>query len=506
MKKIFTKSLAVIISTGAFAPAMVAQNEEPDYLRSSLYTILIKSDAQNKRLDEENKTEDNNALMSLAKGLANTDAKKAANDTSTISLAAIPGAIFTTIAIPPQFNDHNLPDRIIDFDKLREGMTQETADSARKMLGMKKKSSFGKLAKGLASTALGSATGKESSSMLQIDDVDEYIPAVLVKYIIDNNIPSYIVAKWFDYDENASPRWKDETLNERAIQSLSITEQGRDNENKVIAASSKAINLIPNTFVIATNLRFRTNKAILAESQALANAVGSHFGGLGQLVAQGAGAAAGAAAGDGFSVQAVSHLFRLVWDEKAENEVAKIIENNGTLQDLINSGVCNLQYVGNEKAGARVRQSIFSDKPISDLVNRATTRAIDASIAKLQEKNDVFRSVFPISSAEQDGTIKVKIGTREGVSKGDTYAVLEKTEDPKTGKIIYKEIATVKPNEKQIWNNLAGAEEELAENKANSKGKDKDFNEETVTLGATTFVGKKGKDYSGCYLQLKKKK
>ncbi len=506
MKKLFANSLAVVLSLTFISPSLKAQSEEPDYLRSSLYTILIKSDAQNKRLDEENKTQDNNALMSIAKGLANTDAKKAANDTSTMSLAAIPGAIFTTIAIPPQFNDHNLPNRIIDFDKLRAGMTQETANSARETLGMKKKSGFGKFAKGMASSALGSATGKESSSMLQVDDVDEYTPAVLVKYIIENNVPSYMVAKWFDYDENGTPRWKDETLNERAIQSLSIAEQGRDNENKVLAASAKAINLIPNTFVIATNLRFRTNKAILAESQALANAIGSRFGGIGQLVAQGAGAAASAAAGDGFSVQAVSHLFRLVWDENAENEVAKIIENNGTIEDLINSGVCNLQYIGNEKAGARVRQSIFSDKPISDLVNRATTRAIDASIAKLQEKNDVFRSVFPISSADQDGSIKVKIGTREGVSKGDTYAVLEKTEDPKTGKIIYKEIATVKPNEKLIWNNLAGAEEELAENKANSKGKDKDFNEDTVNLGSTTFVGKKGKDYSGCYVQLKKKK
>ena len=107
---------------------------------------------------------------------------------------------------------------------------------------------------------------------------------------------------------------------------------------------------------------------------------------------------------------------------------------------------------------------------------------------------------------DPDGSIKVKIGAREGVAKNDTYAVLEKTEDPKTGKITYKEIATVKPNENLIWNNLAGAEEEVAENKANENGKDKDFNDDSVSLGATIFVGKKGKDYTECYVQLKKKK
>lgn len=506
MNKFFKTATFVALSLTVASPCVNAQEAEPDYLRSSLYTILIKSDEQNKRLDEENNKADGNAIMSIAKSFANTDAKKAANDTSSQSLASIPAAIFTSIPIPQQFNDHNLGLRIVDFDAIRSGITQEQANAGRESLGMKKKSGFGKFAKGLASNALGSATGSESSSMLQVDDVDEYTPAVLLKFIETNNLPAAVTARWFDYNENGNPRWSLTTLEERGHQSLSITEQGKDNENKHLAAQAKAMNLIPNTFVIATNLRFRSNKAILAEAQALANAVGSRFGGIGQLAAQGAGAAASAAAGDGFSVQAVSHLFRLVWNDDVENSVSKIIDANGNLEDLIKSGACRLEYVGNEKAGARVRQSLFSDKPISDLVNRATTRAIDASIAKLQEKNEVFRSIFPISSVDPDGSIKVKIGEREGVAKNDVYAVLEKSENPKTGKITYKEIATVKPNEKLIWNNLAGAADEASENKANKEGKDKDFNDDAVSLGATTFVGKKGKDYTGCYVQLKKKK
>ena len=506
MTFLFKSALAIAIYISVSTHCAEAQDQEPDYLRSSLYTILVKSEAQNKRLDKENNKEAGNELIEIAKGVANTDAKKAANETSTTNLASIPAAIFTSIPIPPQFNDHNLNIRIVEFDAIREGMTQDQANYGREKLGMKKKGSFGKFAKALAGSVLETASGSQNSSMIQIDDVDEYTPAVLLKFIEDNNIPAGVLARWFDYDENTIPHWKDETLNERGLQSLSITEQGKDNENKVMAASSKAFNLIPNTFVIATNLRFRSNKAILAETQSLTNAIGSQFGDVGQFAALGAGAVASSAAGDGFSVQAVSHLFRIVWDENVESEMNKIFESNGTLQDLINSGVCRLEYVGNEKAGARVRQSIFSDKPISELVKRATTRAIDASIAKLQEKNEIFRSIFPISSVDSNGTIKVKIGTREGVSKNDTYAILEKIEDPKTGKINYKEIATVKPNEKMIWNNVADAEDEVAENNLNTNGKDKEFDDNAVSLGATTFVGKKGKDYSGCYVQLKKKK
>lgn len=372
---------------------------------------------------------------------------------------------------------------------------------------MKKKSGAGKFVRGLASSALGAASGNESSSLIQVDEVDEYSPAVILRFFNQNNIPAGVVARWFDYNpDNGEQHWSDNTLNERGLQSLSVVEQGRDNETQLMAASAKAMNLTPNTFVIVTNLRFRSNKAIMAEAQALANAVGSQFGAIGALAAQGAGAAARAGMGDGFSVQADSYLFRLVWNEDVEGKINDVFTNNGSLEDLIATGACTLEYVGKEKASACVRQSILSDKPIADLVERATTRAIDASIAKLQEKNDVFRSVFPISSVAADGTLQVKIGTREGVSKGDTYAVLERREDPNTGAISYKEIATVKPNEKLIWNNLAGAQEEAAENAAHSEGNSDEFNNDAVSLGATTFVGKKGKDYSGCFIQLKKKK
>ena len=62
----------------------------------------------------------------------------------------------------------------------------------------------------------------------------------------------------------------------------------------------------------------------------------------------------------------------------------------------------------------------------------------------------------------------------------------------------------MKVDEKHIWNNLYGAEDEAAENLAANKVADEDA---AIEFGATRFLGaKKGTDYSGYLLRLKKKK
>lgn len=492
-------ALAAAALTGFGIQAQTA-DQEPDYLRSSLYTILLNSKTQNDKIEKENNEVAGNEFMEMAKSFnTKNDAKKAAAE-SDIPLGQIPMAEFLNAAIPPQFNDHNLVIRTLDFDALKQGISKEDADKANEAATGKKKSKFGAFAKGMAGDALSSAAGTEVN-LINKDDTGDYLIAVTDKFIAQDNTAAKMLARWFDYDANNATHWNADfpTLTDRAYASLSVAEQNGTNEEKVVAAGKKQLNLIPNTFLMAVNFAFRSNKAIVAESQKLASGLlGNNAGSL-------LGAAASAAAGDGYSVQAQTTLYRLVFDEGTEDAVSKMIEENKTLEDLIASGVAKLEFVGKDKASARVRQSLFSDKPISALVSRATTRAIDAAIAKLQEKNEVFRTVFPISSCEPDGSIKVKIGTREGVSKGDTYAILEKQESPE-GKISYKEVATVKPNEKLIWNNLFGAEEEAAENAQNKDGKSDDFNNEAVSLGHTTFVGKKGKDFNGYYIQLKKKK
>ena len=503
-------SLAALAVAGVILPAgaktTATDSLVNNFMRSSIYTLIVNSNAQNKRIDEETKNAANqDAIMSLAKSFAGTDKKKAANETESGSLSMLPQKEFMNIEIPTQFNDHNLADRVIDFDALRAGLTEADAN---KYNPKSKNQKFGNMAKGLAGGLMGGAAGKNESSMLKVDEVDQYLPAVLHKYFEQNNVAPKLLAKWYNYDEaNAANHWNENLVLERGKwnfneEDLAKAASDQKMKNKI---ANTSYNMINNTFVVALNFRFRSYQAVVAEAAAMAKAAGSMFGGIGQLAAQAASTAASAAAGDGFTVQAVSHLYKLKWNNDLNNQFAEnIFLKNATLDDLIKSGMCELEYVGKEKASANVRQSLFSDKPMSDLVKRATARAIDSAIAKLQEKNEVFRTVVPIIGGDGNGTIYAAIGTKEGLGEKDEYEILEAQED-ENGVRSYKSVGSVKPVKGKIWNNVYGAEEEAAENAANAKGKDKNFDDEAVSLGHSEFKGKKG-DYTGYFLRLKKKK
>ncbi len=257
--------------------------------------------------------------------------------------------------------------------------------------------------------------------------------------------------------------------------------------------------MISNTYVMAVNLRFRSYQAVVAEAAALAKGIGSQFGGIGSLAAQAASTAASAAAGDGYTVQAVSHLYRLKWNDDINQKFAvDIYGNNATIEDLVKAGICELEFVGTEKASSNIRQSLLSSSPISSLVKRATARAIDGAIIKLQNNHEEFRTVLPIIGGDGE-KLYAAIGTKEGLNEKDEYEILEAQEDA-NGKRTYKAVGTVKAVPGTIWNNAYGAEEEVASNP-------KAYDEEkaAVSYGYTQFKGKKG-DFRGYYLRLKKKK
>lgn len=500
-------ALIVAASGSASAKTEATDSLVNKYMRSSIYTILVSSDAQNARYEQEaaEAMKGGDALLGAAKAIANTDAKKAANDTTAGSIFALPAKLFPSIEIPGQFNDHNLALRVLDYDALRVGITKEEAEAANPKTKNQKAGAF---AKSLAGGLLGAAGGKEESSMLRVDEVDEYLPAVLQKYFAAANVAPNMLAKWYDYNPAREPnRWSTDFVIERGNYNFTPDELERAATDMSLRTKidNTAFEMISNTYVVAINLRFRSYQAVVQEASALAKSVGSAFGGFGSLAASVASTGASAAAGDGYTVQAVSHLYKLKWNDDLNQRFAtEIFEKNATVEDLINSGLCTLEFVGKEKASANVRQSLFSTKPFSDLVLRATARAIDAAIAKLQEKNEVFRTVRPIIGGDGNGIIYAAIGTKEGLGEKDVYEILEPQEDER-GRRTYKKVGEVKPVKGKIWNNVYGAADEAAENAANAKGKNKDFDDAAVNLGYTEFKGKKG-DYTGYFLRLAKKK
>lgn len=491
---------ACMLSITSIQAKEISDSVVNNYMRSSIYTILVKSDKQNARYEQEAKDAEANKANDLILGtvneLNNTNAKKAANEKETGSLFSLPARMFPEIEIPSQFNNHNLSARILEFDPIREKVT----DAEKDLYNPKdKKAKAGAAFKAIGGGLLSAATGTQTNSLLKVDEVDEYLPAVLHKYLEKENVAPLMVAKWYDYKSTKSGKtvknsWSQDLILDRGRYNFTLEEQNRnaqdvDFKNKL---AKTGFDMINNTFVVALNLRFRSYQAVVAEAQAMATGA---LGDAGSLL----GSAASAAAGDGYTVQAVSYLYKLKWNEDIKNKVENdFVFKNASVEDLIKAGICELEYVGKSKASANVRQAITSSKPISDLVKRATVRAIDRSYAKLQQDNEVFRTAMPIIGGDGKGTIYAAIGTKEGLSEGDEYEILEANEDA-DGHRTYKSIGSVKPIKGTIWNNEYGAEEEIAElADANS-----DAN--AVKRTYSEFKGKKG-DFTGYYLRLKKKK
>lgn len=495
MNKLMTTCALTLIGA-VCAPSISAKEEVADslvqkYMRSSLYTIILNSETMNQYYEEETKKGENaDELMSMVKSIANTDQKKAANDSVEGSLFSLPAQVFPTIEIPNQFNDHNLSWRVINFDSIRATVTDE--DLA-KYAPAKKKGGFGKFAKGMAGM---DTKGDDNNAAF-----DKYAPAVLNKFFASNDVAPSLIAKWYDYTPEGEQHWGLATLTDRGNYNFSPDDLAKAAEDFSLRAKIEqtAFDMISNTYVMAVNLRFRSYQAVVAEAAALAKGIGSQFGGIGSLAAQAASTAASAAAGDGYTVQAVSHLYRLKWNDDINQRFAvDIYGKNATIEDLVKAGICELEFVGTEKASSNIRQSLLSSAPISSLVKRATARAIDGAIIKLQNNHQEFRTVLPIIGGDGEN-LYAAIGTKEGLNEKDEYEILEAQEDA-NGKRTYKAVGTVKAVPGTIWNNAYGAEEEVLGNpKASEEEK------AAVSYGYTQFKGKKG-DFRGYYLRLKKKK
>lgn len=490
--------ISKMIFAGAAVAMMAApagmKADEAKFMRSSIYTILVNSDEQNTRLDQE-------AMEVDSVGYSAT-----LEESGLKSLGGVPKSVFPSLAIPEQFNDHNLQWRIVEFDSIATGITEDEAKAARPKGG-----GSGKFFKSLGGAALAGVSGKNESSMLRVEKVDDYMHAVVNKFLADNKIAEYMVAKWYNYDPEGTPKFNTGLIQERGLENASAVDMAKASANADFKAmlSSQGFELLNNTFVVATNLRFRNNKAVAKELSDVvgtaAAVAGQNLGGLGGLAALGAKKAAEAATNalmkDMYSVTAVTNLYKLDWNDDIDMALSdKVLYNeNATLQDLLDSGVCKLTYVGQTKARSGVKKD--KSKTLDQLASSATARAIDKALAKLQVENEVFRTTVPISKCA-DGFVYAKIGSKEGVTPGDEYEILEQQLDPETNKVIYKKVGKAKVEKEGVWFNTTGAEELIA----NADEKMAEAMKAAQALGYTKLKAGKKDDFSGYYLRLSKKK
>src|SRR5690606_4456296 len=224
--------------------------------------------------------------------------------------------------------------------------------------------------------------------------------------------------------------------------------------------------LIGKTFVLINEFKY-TDKAEVAEkARGILNVlgtIGEHAGISNASTITTLAGAGATVAGKGYVVKTTAHLYQLVWDEAtAATFYNEYWADDNTItpekkQAFDNSTIFKLKYIGSDNSWADVQSSIFTNKTEAQLVERATTKAIDAVIAKLQKNHDEFKTKTPLFTGEP---ITAKIGLKEGLTPKSTFEVIEQRID-ENGRTQYVSVGTIRVDKRfQIWDNRFGANEE----------------------------------------------
>lgn len=366
---------------------------------------------------------------------------------------------FLSMPMPDKFNDHNISVR--EFE-----------------------SSMKKMKRG----------GKEKTST-NLNDADNFI----TQY----GIPRALVAKWFDRDpEDGS--FDVELIQERGYYDASQADIAASmlQERTVSILGDAGEDLIGKTFMIVNDITFvdkgKNSAAAAAGIRVLGGLAGAFLGsGVSDMADL---AAAGVNQIDGFSVNIVSYLYRLVWNEDVEGEFYSQYWINPDAADpqrkaaFEKTDLFKMEYIGESSTSASIVESkSFSKFTKEQQMLKVCARAVDKSIVQLQRTYEQFRVNTPIYKIEEGGLVKVQIGLKEGVNLKSQYEVLMPQEDEK-GHTTYKRVAMLKPVEGQIWDNRFGAledkqaiEEARKEGKNVKETKDDDGEGGNVYLDATTF-------------------
>ena len=510
-----------------------AQDYSQPYTRPSIYTVLVKSDEENSRLDWELENP-NLALQRF--GLVSNESK--IDGTSIRS--NVPQSVFPTIPIPQQFFDHNLDVRVIDLDPLTKGLTLDEINAANKAFGIgevnlkpKKKSGLGAaIEKGtnLIDKAIGTDLGGLVNSVTDLwktckdtydflkaangfgnDSTLRMVPAALNKYFSKEHSAELLTAKWFDYNAKRKEKWDNTLVIDRGF--FSVTEQEKEKalRNSATTLLGRSDDLISNTFVLAIFLRFRSKavqsaawQQVLSAGGETAKAFAKNEGTIlgADATSQGLGTLITTAVGKGYVVEVNAFLYKLEWDTEISNAFYdKIFYKNLPFEKLVSLGICKLVPVHNGVTTiTKGHRYGLQKKEETEMVKVAIEQSIDEAMAKLETQTKELQTYAPITSMDSKNVVYAKIGTKEGIGNNDEYYIKE-AELKDDGHIEYKEVASVKAQKNKIWENRMDASKinELSDKDA----KELNINKDAVSLGHTAFKGAKKEDYTGYLLTLK---
>lgn len=284
-----------------------------------------------------------------------------------------------------------------------------------------------------------------------------------------DQIARELVAKWFNRSEKGG--FDMDLVIERGnydANALNIS-MARASKRGLDMLADAGEELIKNTFVLVNDFKYVSKEEVAKKASGFLSVVSSVASAAGMdnvaLVADVVSLGT-TAAGKGYVVKTSGYLYQLDWND----EVANIFYNEYWADDKTittekkkafeESSIFKLKYIGVDESWADVQSSVFTSKSEVELVERATMKAMDAVIVKLQKVHDQFKTKTPLFTNEP---ITAKIGLKEGLTKKSVFDVLEITLD-ENGKTFYKAVGSVKVDDKfPIWDNQFGAQDEVKE-------------------------------------------
>ena len=289
----------------------------------------------------------------------------------------------------------------------------------------------------------------------------------------EKQLGKLMVAKWFGLSGN---NVEDATFNTELIQT-----RGQYNANDVDVAlalqttrglaslSDAGEELLGQTFVLVNDITYVTAEQEAQAAKAAMNVIGGLLdaftgGNSGRQVAQAAGAIADSFTG--FKVKTHSYLYQLEWNDS----IAAIFyqfhytgkPDPAKIQAFLDDKTTyRLKYVAHEYEFDK--KSVLKGKySRTELVRTICARSMDKNIVALAKQYEDFKVKTPVYKVLTNERGKVegyaaKIGMKEGIDEGSKFQVVQRIQDPETGKTKYKYVATVKAKKGSIWDNRYNA-------------------------------------------------
>lgn len=309
----------------------------------------------------------------------------------------------------------------------------------------------------------------------------------LNSYFQTNKIAKELVAKWFNRNEKGC--FNMDLIKQRGEYNATNIDLNlaKSSARGLALLADAGEELISNTYVVINDFRFTNKEEVANKAKAglgLLSAVSSLAGGPDLSAATTIASAGATVAGKGYTVRTNSYLFQLVWNAEVAAafyqdywmDESSYIESKKQAFD--ESNLFTLKYIGTESGLADLQSTIFTNKTEDELIYKATSRAVDNGIAKLQRKFEEFRVKVPLYSANP---LSAKIGLKEGLEAGDRFEVLEQVQNAE-GKLSYVRKGVITVDGRNIWDNTNTIEE------LEAAGKNTNVNQFTIFKGSGDYA------------------